>query len=207
MTRITRVFSHLTVAAFAVSAVLLSTSATEAQPVSIQDPENTLIIEVGLGYSSDSADAQPANTGTVVVELLEDVAPKHAERLKTLARQGFYNGVKFHRVIEDFMAQTGDPTGTGRGGSEMADLPQEFSDLPFERGVVGMARTQDPNSANSQFFIMFDRVPSLDTQYTVLGRVISGMEVVDSIKKGSRRANGVVEGARDRMVSVKVAAD
>ncbi len=207
MTRITRILSHLTVAAFAVSAVLLSTSATEAQPVSIQDPENTLIVEVGLGYSSDADDAAPASTGEIVIELLEDVAPKHAERLKTLARQGFYNGVKFHRVIEGFMAQTGDPTGTGRGGSEMPDLPQEFSDLPFERGVLGMARTQDPNSANSQFFIMFDRVPSLDSQYTVLGRVISGMDVVDSIKKGSRRANGVVEGARDRMISVKVAAD
>ena len=133
--------------------------------------------------------------------LRPDLAPNHVERIKALARDGFYDGIVFHRVIDGFMAQTGDPTGTGRGGSEMPDLPQEFSDLPFERGVVGMARTQDPNSANSQFFICFADAPWLDGQYTAWGEVISGMENVDKIKRGEP----VVD--PDKIVSMKVAAD
>src|SRR3546814_139927 len=125
------------------------------------------------------ADCSPAPSAPGVVAL----APQHVERIKTLARQGFYDGIVFHRVIDGFMAQTGDPTGTGRGGSDLPDLPAEFSAEPFERGVVGMARTQDPNSANSQFFITLAPARFLDRQYTVWGRVIEGMENVDAIKK------------------------
>ncbi len=144
--------------------------------------------------------------GTVTIALRPDIAPKHAERLKTLARQGFYDGVVFHRVIDGFMAQTGDPTGTGMGGSELPDLKAEFSNVHFGRGVVGMARAQDPDSANSQFFIMFDDASSLDGKYTVIGQVVSGMDVVDAIKKGDSAANGMVDGP-DKIISMKVAAD
>ena len=143
--------------------------------------------------------------GSVTIRLRPDLAPRHAERLRTLAGEGFYDGIVFHRVIEGFMAQTGDPTGTGRGGSSLPNLPAEFSDVPFTRGVVGMARSADPNSANSQFFIMFDDAPSLNGQYTVVGEVVDGMDVVDAIKKGDRRANGVVDDP-DRMISLRPAA-
>jgi peptidylprolyl isomerase len=153
------------------------------------DPENTLVIQL--------------EGGPVTIALRPDLAPKHVERIKTLAGQGFYDGVVFHRVIDGFMAQTGDPTGTGGGGSEMPDLPAEFSDVPFTRGVVGMARTNDPNSANSQFFIMYGDAPSLNGQYTVVGEVVDGMDAVDAIKKGDPSANGLVEDP-DRMISVKV---
>ena len=165
-----------------------------AAPVLAQtaDPENTLVMQL--------------EAGPVTIALRPDLAPKHAERLKTLARQGFYDGIVFHRVIEGFMAQTGDPTGTGGGGSDLPDLPAEFSDVPFTRGVVGMARTSDPNSANSQFFIMLSEYPSLNGQYTVLGEVVDGMEAVDAIKKGSQAENGLVQDP-DKIVSMKVAAD
>ncbi len=171
------------------------------------DPENTLIITGGLGYPSDDPGAEPESTGTVTIQLFPDVAPGHVARVKELARSNFYDGVVFHRVIDGFMAQTGDPRGNGTGGSTLPDLPGEFSSVPFERGVVGMARSQSPDSANSQFFIMFDRVASLDSNYTVFGKVVDGMNIVDKIKKGPRAANGTVPGARDRMVSVRVAAD
>ena len=141
--------------------------------------------------------------GRVTIELQPEVAPKHAERIRTLAKQGFYDGVPFHRVIPGFMAQTGDPTGTGMGGSELPDLPAEFSDVPFERGTVGMARSSDPDSANSQFFIMFEPAPHLNGQYTVVGKVTEGMEFVDSIKKGSRGANGKVDNP-DKIVKMTV---
>lgn len=121
--------------------------------------------------------------GRVVIRLRPDLAPQHVERIKQLAREGFYDGVIFHRVIEGFMAQTGDPTGTGRGGSGQK-LPAEFSDQPFERGTIGMARTSDPNSGDSQFFIMFAPAPHLNGQYTVWGEVIEGMEYVDAIELG-----------------------
>jgi peptidylprolyl isomerase len=156
------------------------------------DPENALLLEL--------------KDGPVIVELLPDVAPQHVERIKTLARQGFYDGLKFHRVIEGFMAQTGDPTGTGTGGSELPDLPAEFSAVPFEEGTLGMARTQDPNSANSQFFIVFERASHLDRQYTVFGKVVDGMEHVHAIKKGDRSRNGLVSDP-DTIVSMKVLAD
>ena len=127
--------------------------------------------------------------GPVTIRLRPDLAPKHAERIKELAADGFYDGVVFHRVIDGFMAQTGDPTGTGMGGSEKPDLPAEFSSEPFVRGTVGMARSNNPDSANSQFFIMFDEGSFLNGQYTVVGEVVDGMETVDAINKGEPPAN------------------
>jgi peptidylprolyl isomerase len=142
--------------------------------------------------------------GRVEIELRPDLAPKHAERIKTLAKQGFYNGLKFHRVIPGFMAQTGDPTGTGSGGSKLGNLPAEFSREPFKRGTLGMARTADPSSANSQFFICFEDAPHLNNQYTVIGNVVAGMEFVDKIKRGS--TDGTVTGP-DTIVKMQLAAD
>ena len=139
--------------------------------------------------------------GRVVIRLRPDIAPRHVERVKELARAKFYDGQVFHRVIDGFMAQTGDPTGTGRGGSGRGNVNAEFSRVPFERGVVGAARAQNPNSADSQFFIMFARASSLDGQYTVWGQVISGMEHVDRIRRGEPPARP------DRMLRVQVAAD
>jgi len=151
------------------------------------DPENTLNIDL--------------KDGRVVVQLLPDVAPQHVARIKELTRKGFYNGIVFHRVIEGFMAQTGDPTGTGTGGSDMPDLPAEFNKTNFGRGAVGMARTNDPNSANSQFFICFNDCSFLNGQYTVWGQVVSGMEFVDKITRGEPPLNP------DKMLKVTVAAD
>ncbi len=139
--------------------------------------------------------------GDVVIKLRPDLAPGHVQRITELAEKGFYDGVTFHRVIPGFMAQTGDPTGTGRGGSDKPDLKAEFSKAPFERGTLGMARSQSPNSANSQFFICFDRADWLDGQYTVFGKVVDGMELVDAIAKGEPPANP------DKMVRVYIAAD
>jgi len=150
--------------------------------------------------------------GTVVIDLLEEVAPNHAERIATLAAEGQYDDVVFHRVIDGFMAQTGDVENgrfgmdmrrAGTGGSDLPDLEQEFSDVPYDRGIVGMARTNDPDSANSQFFIMFEEGYFLNGQYTVVGRVTEGMDVVDAIKRGQGRS-GAVAGQPDRMVSVTV---
>ncbi|MFZ5961315.1 peptidylprolyl isomerase [Thalassococcus sp. BH17M4-6] len=150
--------------------------------------------------------------GTIAIDLFEDVAPQHVERITTLAEQGAYDGVVFHRVIDGFMAQTGDvefgKTGgnmsmAGRGGSDLPDLPAEFSDLSFERGVVGMARSQNPNSANSQFFIMFAPGEFLNGQYTIVGEVTDGLDVLDAIKRGEG-PNGAVIGAPDVMQSVTV---
>lgn len=152
-------------------------------------------------------------SGNVVIELAEDVAPQHAARLKALADAGEYDNVAFHRVIEGFMAQTGDvqfadmendftPGRAGMGGSSEPDLQAEFSDIPFERGTVGMARSQSPNSANSQFFIMFAPAPGLNGQYTVVGKVTEGMELVDQIKRGDPNNNGSVSDP-DRMISVR----
>jgi len=145
-------------------------------------------------------------SGTVTIALRPDIAPQSAERLRTLTSQGFYNGVVFHRVIPGFMAQTGDPTGTGSGGSDLPDLKAEFSNTPFTRGIIGMARTADPDSANSQFFITYADAPWLNGQYTVVGQVVSGMEAVDAIKQGSESNNGMVENP-DRIISMKVASD
>jgi cyclophilin family peptidyl-prolyl cis-trans isomerase len=151
------------------------------------DPENTLVLET--------------TKGRVVIALRPDLAPGHVERIKTLARKGFYDGVAFHRVIEGFMAQTGCPHGTGTGGSDLPDLKAEFNSEPHVRGVCSMARAQSPNSANSQFFICFDDARFLDKQYTAWGKVVEGMENVDKIKRGEPVRDP------DRIVSMKVGAD
>jgi len=143
--------------------------------------------------------------GRVVIEMRPDLAPDHCTHIKGLVRRGFYDGIVFHRVIAGFMAQTGDPTGTGSGGSGHR-LKAEFSSEPHVRGTLSMARTSDPNSADSQFFIMFDAAPSLDRQYSVWGKVVSGMEFVDAIKKGDSARNGLVANP-DRIVKMQVAAD
>lgn len=155
------------------------------------DLENTIYLEL--------------KDGRVVIELLPELAPNHVKRIKELSRAGFYDGIVFHRVIEGFMAQTGDPTGTGGGGSDKPDLKAEFSSERHLRGVVSMARSRNPNSANSQFFIVFDDASWLDNQYTVWGHVTSGMEFVDQIKKGHPRSGEVDD--PDKIVSMKVAAD
>ena len=151
------------------------------------DPENTLHMDLAKGR--------------VVIELLPKLAPGHVARIKELAREGFYDGVVFHRVIEGFMAQGGDPTGTGTGGSKKPDLKAEFSKEPHVRGICSMARSSNPNSANSQFFIVFDDATFLDNQYTVWGRVTSGMEHVDGLKRGEPVSNP------DKIVKMQVAAD
>jgi peptidylprolyl isomerase len=157
------------------------------------DPSNTVLLDTKFGR--------------VIIKLRNDIAPKHAERIKLLAREGFYNNVPFHRVIGGFMAQTGDGQfGNGTGGSKYPDLKAEFSNVPFTRGVVGMARTSDPNSANSQFFIMFAPNAGLNGQYTVVGQVVSGMEAVDKLKKGPEAANGAVTDP-DKILKMQVAAD
>ncbi|MBK3732407.1 peptidylprolyl isomerase [Azospirillum brasilense] len=155
------------------------------------DPENTLYLDL--------------KDGRVVIELRPDLAPNHVARIKELTRQGFYNGVVFHRVIDGFMAQTGDPTGTGTGGSGKK-LKAEFSNEPHVRGTLSMARTPDPDSADSQFFICFAPASFLDKQYTVWGKVVEGMEFVDKIKKGSQSRNGQVSDP-DKIVKMQVAAD
>lgn len=172
-------------AAFLIGMVLSSTAMAG-------DPENTLLLQL--------------KDGTVVIEMMPQVAPKHVARIKELTRQGFYDGLPFHRVIEGFMAQTGDPKGNGTGGSG-TKLPAEFSKEPFERGTVGMARAQDPNSGDSQFFIMFAPGPFLNGQYTVWGKVVDGMQFVDKIKRGDPAMNGVVSPPPDKIVSMRVAAD
>lgn len=157
-------------------------------------------------------DVQGEAEGTITIELNEEAAPLSAARLAELARAGAYDGVVFHRVIEGFMAQTGDVqygrsgdslASAGMGGSDLPDLPAEFSGIPFTRGIVGMARSQDPDSANSQFFIMFDDAPHLNGQYTVVGQVTSGLEVLDAIKRGDPRT-GAVDDTPDVMVQVRV---
>lgn len=144
--------------------------------------------------------------GRVTIKLRPDLAPQHAKRIRTLASQGFYDGVVFHRVIPGFMAQTGDPTGTGMGGSDLPNLPSEFSRAPFKRGTVGMARSSMPDLANSQFFICFDDAPFLNGQYTVIGEVVSGMDAVDKIKAGTKANNGAVSNP-DKIIKMRPATD
>jgi len=177
--------------------------AVQAQEI---DNNNVLVLEI----------AGEAN-GNVEILLRPDVAPLHVAQIKTLTREGAYNGIAFHRVIEGFMAQTGDVQYggvedyqgrmAGRGGSDLPDIKAEFSDLHFGPGVVGMARSSSPDSANSQFFIMFDDASSLNGQYTVVGRVIEGMDVVNAIKRGSRSANGAVASEPDYIVRAYIKAD
>ena len=146
-------------------------------------------------------------TGSVKIQLRPDLAPEHVGRIKTLAGEGFYDGVVFHRVIPGFMAQTGDPTGTGMGGSELPNLKAEFSEEPHRRGTTSMARSASPNSANSQFFICFDNAPWLDRQYTAWGEVVDGMDHVDAIKKGGDHNNGAITGEPDKIVKARIEAD
>lgn len=172
------------------SFILMTAASANAQPATSPaplDPENTLNIQL--------------KDGTVVIQLLPEIAPNHVARVKELTRKGFYDGIVFHRVIEGFMAQTGDPTGTGMGGSDLPDLKAEFSKTNFGRGTVGAARSQNPNSANSQFFICFTDCSFLNNQYTVWGQVVSGMEFVDKIKRGEPPADP------DKMIKVTIAAD
>jgi peptidylprolyl isomerase len=175
---------------------LLALAATAAVAQNLPaglDPQNTILLDTA--------------NGRIVIKLRPDLAPKHAERIKTLAREKFYDNAPFHRVIPGFMAQTGDGSrGDGTGGSKYPNLPAEFSNVPFKRGIVGMARASSPNSANSQFFIMFAEASSLNGQYTVIGEVASGMDAVDKIKKGSEANNGTVSNP-DRIVRMQVAAD
>jgi cyclophilin family peptidyl-prolyl cis-trans isomerase len=166
-------------------ALLLGLPATTAQAQS--DAGNTMILET--------------KTGPVTIRLRPDLAPKHVEQIKTLVKRGFYDGIVFHRVIEGFMAQTGDPTGTGTGGSDLPNIPAEFGGQ-FKRGSVGMARSSAPNSANSQFFLCFDGCASLTGQYTVFGEVVSGMENVDKIKKGAP-GSGTVSGP-DKIIRMRL---
>ena len=158
-----------------------------------RDAENTLILEL--------------KNGPVLIALRSDLAPNHVARIKELTRKGFYDGVVFHRVIPGFMAQTGDPTGTGAGGSDLADLKAEFSGERHKRGTVSAARTANPNSANSQFFICFDDAPWLDRQYSVWGEVVEGMDHIDAIKKGGEHNNGAISGEPDKILKARIEAD
>jgi peptidylprolyl isomerase len=180
----------------AVIATLLAVVPALAQPLPANlDKANSLVIDT--------------TKGRITVKLRSDIAPQHAERLKTLAREGFYNNVPFHRVMDGFMAQTGDGQNfNGTGGSKYPNLKQEFSNVPFKRGIVGMARRGDSvDSANSQFFIMFAEGASLNGQYTVIGEVVSGMDVVDKLKKAPPGSAGGAVTDPDKMVKVQVASD
>jgi cyclophilin family peptidyl-prolyl cis-trans isomerase len=184
--------SGLMLALFALFAAVFSPASAQAPAVAAApaapDPENILILDLSTG-------------GRVTIQMFPAVAPAHVERVKTLARQGFYNGVVFHRVIDGFMAQTGDPTGTGQSGSQLPDLKAEFNKTPHLRGTVSMARTSEPDTANSQFFICFQPRFSLDNKYTVFGRVTSGMQFVDAIERGEPPANP------SKVVQASIAAD
>jgi peptidylprolyl isomerase len=172
------------------AAVLVSLLALASSGASAASPENTLYLDL--------------KDGRVVIELRPDLAPEHVRRVKQLVKEGFYDGLTFHRVINGFMAQTGDPKGDGTGGSKYPNLPAEFSQDPFARGTIGAARSSDPNSANSQFFICFEAASHLDGKYTVWGQVIEGMQFVDAIKKGLA-ANGEVVNP-DKIIKMQLAA-
>ena len=173
---------------FLLSGAVAAQGLADPPPPPPLDPENTLLLDLSTG-------------GRVTIQLRPDVAPKHVERMKVLARRGFYNGLTFHRVIDGFMAQGGDPKGDGTGGSDLPNLPAEFNGLPHVRGALSAARAEDPNSANSQFFIMLAPKLSLDGQYTVFGRVLGGMNYVDAIEKGEPPANPT------RILQASIAAD
>jgi cyclophilin family peptidyl-prolyl cis-trans isomerase len=156
------------------------------------DPQNTIYLDL--------------KDGRVVIKLRPDLAPKHVEQVKALTKRGFYNGIVFHRVINGFMAQTGDPTGTGTGGSDLPNITAEFTREPYKRGSVGMARSQSPNSANSQFYLCYEGCGGLTGQYTLWGEIVSGMEFVDKIKKGSDAQNGQVTNP-DKIIRMQMMAD
>jgi peptidylprolyl isomerase len=178
-------FSRRDALALAIAALAATGAAAEDS-----DPQNTMILET--------------KNGKIVIKLRPDLAPKHVAQIKALVARKFYDGIVFHRVIAGFMAQTGDPKGTGEGGSDLPNIPAEFSKTPFKRGTLGMARTSDPNSANSQFFICLADASFLDGKYTVFGEVTSGMDVVDKIKKGDEANNGAVVDP-DKIVKLRLA--
>jgi len=188
LTRRTALTAAIAATTLTMGTIMSDPTAAQTQP----DLDNTLYMDL--------------KTGRVVIQLLPDLAPKHVERVKMLAREHFYDGTPFHRVIEGFMAQGGDPTGTGSGGSKYPDLPAEFTKKKhFLRGTVGAARTANPDSANSQFYIMFAPAPHLDNQYTIWGQVTSGMEFIDQLKRGS--GGGGTVSNPDKIVTVRVASD
>jgi len=183
--------------------------------MSLENSARHLLLAVavvaGLGAPARAEEQQSkayldTKDGRVTILLRRDLAPKHVEQIETLTKRGFYDGVVFHRVIPGFMAQTGDPTGTGMGKSDLPNIPAEFTATPFKRGTVGMARSSDPNSANSQFFICFADASFLDGKYTVVGEVVSGMDVVDKIKKGTKENNGAVT-EPDKIIKMQLATD
>lgn len=173
------------------AAVLASLLALASSGAGAASPENTLYLDL--------------KDGRVVIELRPDLAPEHVRQVKELVKEGFYDGLTFHRVISGFMAQTGDPKGDGTGGSKYPNLPAEFSHTPFKRGAIGAARSSDPNSANSQFFICFEDASHLDGKYTVWGQVIEGMQFVDAIKKGVGASGEVVN--PDKIIKMQLVAD
>src|SRR5208283_3498354 len=173
------------------AALQLPLLAAGAAWAATEDADNTVVMTL-------------KNNGKVVIRLRPDWAPKQVEQIKTLVKRGFYDGLAFHRVIPGFMAQTGDPKGTGEGGSDLPNLPAEFNSTHFKRGILGMARASDPNSANSQFFICFGDAGFLDGQYTAFGEVVSGMDVVDKIKAGTEANNGQVSNP-DKIVTMRMA--
>lgn len=173
-------------------------AASKSKPTANKNKENKKVKKMADTYWKIKV-----KDGNIVIKLRPDLAPKHVERIQALTKKDFYNGLKFHRVIDGFMAQTGDPKGNGSGGSDLPNLPAEFSDAPFKRGIVGMARASSPHSANSQFFIMLADAPHLNGAYTVIGEVESGMEAVDKIKKGDPRQNGLVNDP-DKMIDVSL---
>ena len=176
-------------AAIALGCLTATGALAQQQPAA--DPQNTVFLDT--------------KDGRITIRLRPDVAAKHVAQVKALTKRGFYDGVPFHRVIDGFMAQTGDPTGTGTGGSKLPNLPAEFSREPFKRGSVGMARSQSPDSANSQFFLCYEGCGGLTGQYTLFGEVVSGMDVVDKIKKGDPAKNGQVTNP-DKIVKMQLAA-
>lgn len=201
-------FARLTIAAALAAVALTPAAAQDAAPATAATPDAAyrnnppaLPPEDIRGNPEHMLALDLSTGGRVVIQLRPDVAPRHVDRIKTLARLGFYNGLTFHRVIEGFMAQGGDPLGNGTGGSEMPDIPSEFNGLPHVRGTLAMARSQSPDSANSQFFIMLLPRLSLDRNYTALGRVVSGMEFVDRIQRGEPPANP------SRIVQASILAD
>src|ERR687890_258374 len=177
---------------FAVLALTLAAALPAAAQQPAADPQNTVYLDT--------------KDGRVVIRLRPDLAPKHVAQIKALTKRGFYDGIVFHRVIDGFMAQTGDPTGTGTGKSDLPNIPAEFTKEPFKRGSVGMARSQSPDSANSQFFICYEGCAPLTGQYTLFGEVVSGMDVADKIKKGDSARNGQVS-SPDKIVKMQLAAD
>ena len=176
---------------WAMGALIAMATTANGQPAEL-DPENTIYLD--LEY------------GRVVVQLRPDLAPNHVERFKELARAGFYDGLTWHRVIDGFMAQTGDPVGDGTGGSDLPNLEAEFNEAKHTRGALSMARAASPNSANSQFYLVLDDSPHLDRQYTYFGHVVEGMEFVDQIRKGNPARNGTVT-YPDRIIQMQVMAD